>query len=238
MSIRATSASSRRGLTALCAAMAVLGAPVSGVALSLSVEGEAVAVKSAEVGSGPAARYRFQVHQCESWIRSEWRSASGELVAWDEVEFEAMRWRRYRLVRPNLAQDFLQEAPAGRRAGMADEPFLAGPMLIDYAARELAALRAGATREVRYLVAESGQSVKLRLRVQQASATDTVVGIDAANVWLRPLIPSAQLRFDAAGRFHSMNGQILPQGGTPRHPLPVSAAVRVVANSVTSRCHN
>jgi hypothetical protein len=218
---------------------ALLSMPTVALAGTLSVQGEAVALTPAGRGAAPAARYRFKVDQCAARIRSEWHSDSGELVAWDEVEFDATRWRSYRLVRPNLAQDFRKQAAPSRRArtGHRDEPFLAGPMLIDFATRELAALRAGASREVRYLIAESGQDVRLRLRVAGVGAGRTVVKIDAAQVWLRPLIPGAQLEFDAAGRFVAMQGQILPQGGTPRHPEPVAAAVTVLDSQPTSRCH-
>ncbi len=234
----------RRVLGRICAAL-VVALPASSVALALSVEGEAVALlnqpdRGASPAPAPAVRYRFKVDQCESRIRSEWHSASGELVAWDEVEFDALHWRSYRLVRPNLAQDFRQQAPpvrAGRPAG-SDAPYLAGPMLIDYATRELPALRAGRTLEARYLIAESGQDVRLRLRATQVSATRTVVAIDAAQVWLRPLIPRARFEFDGAGRFASMRGQILPQGGSARHPEPIAAAVTVLASRPTSRCNN
>jgi hypothetical protein len=229
----------RRALGSICAVLA-LGLPVSTLALALSVEGEAVALGQPDRGTAPAPRYRFRVDQCESRIRSEWHSASGELVAWDEVEFDAMHWRSYRLVRPNLAQDFRQQAASARagRPAAGDAPFLAGPMLIDFATRELPALRAGRSLEVRYLIAESGQDVRLRLRATQISATGTVVAIDAAQVWLRPLIPRARFEFDGAGRFASMRGQILPQGGSARHPEPIAAAVTVLASRPTSRCNN
>jgi hypothetical protein len=111
-------------------------------------------------------------------------------------------------------------------------------MLVDYAGRELAALRAGATREVRYLIAESGQDIRLRLRALRTDASGTSVGVDAAQVWLRPLVPRAQIDFDATGRFTGMRGQILPQAGTARHPEPIMAAVYVRGTEPTSRCHN
>jgi hypothetical protein len=230
----------RRGWSGwTCAALLLLPPGWAG-ALALSVEGEAVAVPQAGRAAAPALHYRFKVHQCESRIRSEWHSASGDLLAWDEVEFDASRWRSYRLVRPNLGQDFRQQAAPGRggRGAAGDAPFLAGPMLIDFTTRQLPALRAGRTLEVRYLIGESGQDVKLRLRAIQSTAVATVVTVDAAQVWLRPLIPRAQLEFDAAGRFAAMHGQILPQGGTARHPEPVAAAVTVLASRPTSRCNN
>jgi hypothetical protein len=98
-------------------------------AVALSVEGEAVALGG---GRGPAdaQRYQFRVDQCASRIRSEWHSANGELLAWDEVEF------------------------------------------------------------------------------------------------------------DAGGRFAAMQGQILPQQGSARHPEPVQATVSVRSSAATSRCHN
>ncbi len=223
----------------MCAAL-LLFPPAWAGALALSVEGEAVALPQAGRAAAPALRYRFKVDRCEARIRSEWRSASGDLLAWDEVEFDASRWRSYRLVRPNLGQDFRQQAAAGGggRGEAGDVPFLAGPMLIDFATRELPALRAGRTLEVRYLIAESGQDVKLRLRAMKSTAAATVVAVDAAQVWLRPLIPRAQLEFDAAGRFAAMRGQILPQGGTARQPESVAAAVTVLASRSTSRCNN
>jgi hypothetical protein len=226
-------------LVGICAA-AMLGLPAASLAVALSVEGEAVALSQPDRAAAPAARYRFKVDQCPSRIRSEWHSSTGDLVAWDEVEFDALRWRSYRLVRPNLAQDFRQQAAPvrGVRTSAGDEPFLAGPMLIDFATRELPALRAGRTLEVRYLIAEPGQDVKLRLRATQVGATGTVIAVDAAQVWLRPVIPRARFEFDAAGRFASMRGQILPQGGTARHPEPVAAAVTVLASRPTSRCNN
>lgn len=227
----------RRGSWCRFCVAFVLALPAGAAALTLSVEGEAVAVAQAGRGDTQATRYRFKVDQCESRIRSEWRSSSGDLLAWDEVEFDAMRWRSYRLVRPNLAQDFRQQA-APTRGDARDEPFLAGPMLIEFATRQLPALRAGRTREARYLIAESGQDVRLRLRATQAGTTGTVVAVDAAQIWLRPLIPRAWLEFDAAGRFASMRGQILPQSGTARHPEPVKAAVTVLASRPTSGCHN
>jgi hypothetical protein len=219
----------RVGAAVLCCAWSLPAA-------ALSVEGEAVALGS---GRGPAdaQRFQFRVDQCASRIRSEWHSADGVLLAWDEVEFAASHWRSYRLVRPGLGQDFRQQAAvADGRAGR--EPFLAGPMLIDYARRELAALRAGASREVRYLIGESGSDIRLRLRAVRREGGGTSVVVDAAQVWLRPLVPRAQIDFDAGGQFAAMQGQILPQQGSARHPEPVQAAVSVRSSAATSRCHN
>lgn len=220
----------RLGAVLLCAAWSL---PVR----ALSVEGDAVALGQGGTAAA-ATRYQFRVDQCASRIRSEWHSASGELLAWDEVEFDAGRWRSYRLVRPGLGQDFRQQARPASAGRDGREPFLAGPMLIDYATRELAALRAGAVREVRYLIAESGQDIRLRLRASRVGSGGTSVAVDAAQVWLRPLVPKAQIDFDAAGRFAAMQGQILPQRGTGRHPEPVQAAVSVRSSGPTSRCHN
>lgn len=228
--------SRRIGLAAAASLSAVLALPVT----ALSVSGDAVALIDGSRPDSRLPRYQFRVEQCASRIRSEWHSASGELLAWDEVEFDASRWLSYRLVRPGLGQDFRQQAvDMRRRSGREDtEPFLAGPMLIHYATRELATLRAGATREVRYLIAESGQDIRLRLRALRSGPGGTSVAVDAAQVWLRPLVPRAQIEFDAAGRFTAMRGQILPQGGTARHPEPIQAAVSVRRSESTSGCHN
>lgn len=205
---------------------------------ALSVEGEAVALGRDSRGAAAETRYQFRVDQCSTRIRSEWHSVSGELLAWDEVEFDAGRWRSYRLVRPGLGQDFRQQAAPSPQGRAGTEPFLAGPMLVDYARRELPALRAGASREVRYLIAESGSDIRLRLRAVRKDGGGTSVVVDAAQVWLRPLVPRAQIEFDAAGRFAAMQGQILPQHGSARHPEPVQAAVSVRSSAPTSRCHN
>lgn len=170
------------------------------------VEGEAQADGTRAVGDG----YRFRVARCGSVMRSEWRSAQGELLAWDEVQLIDGRLLRYRLVRPNIGQDITRDgAQGGTDDGL---PILAGPMLIEHARRALPALRAGEVMRVRYLIAETGMLLPLRLR--------------------------ATLEFDAAARFVGMHGQILPQRGSGQRPEPIAARVRVLASGPTSGCHD
>jgi hypothetical protein len=209
----------------------LIGGPADGAEL---VEGEAHADGAVAAQGG----YRFRVERCASALRSEWRSATGEMVAWDEVELADGRLLRYRLVRPNLGQDITRVGPAGDGAGSEGPPVLAGPMLIEHARRTLAALRAGETLRVRYLIAETGMLLPLRLRSSRQTAESTWVSVEAAQPWLRPLVPRAELQFDAAARFVGMHGQILPQTGSLHRPEPIAARVRVLAGSPTPGCHN
>lgn len=196
------------------------------------VEGEA----RAEGDRASGGDYRFRVERCANALRSEWRSSRGELVAWDEVQLVDGQLLRYRLVRPHLGQDITRSG-AGR--GAADGlPELAGPMLIEYARGALPALREGHTRRVRYLVAETGMWLPLRLRATQVAAGSTSVTVEGAHAWLRPLVPRATLEFDASARFVGMRGQILPQAGSGTHPEPIAAQVRVLSSGPTSGCHD
>jgi hypothetical protein len=198
------------------------------------IEGEAYA----EAGPAAGAGYRFRVERCASALRSEWRSASGQLVAWDEVQLADGQLRRYRLVRPNLGQDITRAGPGVTGDPSPEAPLLAGPMLIEYARRVLPALRAGEALRVRYLIAESGMLLPLRLRLARQTADSTWVTIEAAQPWLRPVVPRATLEFDAEARFVGMQGQILPQTGSGQRPEPVAARVRVLSSGPTSGCHN
>jgi hypothetical protein len=188
------------------------------------VEGDAVSSR----GAVPTS-YQWRVENCEGRIRSEWRTAGGQIIAWDEVEFRGAQFLRYRLVRPNLGQDMTL-----RGSG---DVTLAGPMLIEFARRNLPTLRSGRELRVSYLVAERGSSVELRLRATRAAGPRTEVVVDAASGLLRPFVPRASLQFDSAARFVGMEGQILPQLGSRSRPEPVAAQVRVLSHGLTSPCH-
>jgi hypothetical protein len=234
-----------RTAATVSAATRALG-PAFGPALALSllvagalpaaelVEGEA----HAEAGPAAGAGYRFRVEHCASALRSEWRSASGELLAWDEVQLADGQLLRYRLVRPNLGQDITRTGPGASGDPSPGTPLLAGPMLIEYARRMLPALRAGQTPRVRYLIAETGMLLLLRLRTTKQVPGSTWVTVEAAQPWLRPVVPRATLEFDAAARFVGMQGQILPQAGSGQRPEPIAARVRVLSSGPTSGCHN
>ncbi len=198
------------------------------------VEGEA----HADPGAAAVAAYRFRVERCASTLRSEWRSAAGELLAWDEVQLADGRLLRYRLVRPNLGQDITRTGPAATDDASSGTPLLAGPMLIDYARRVLPTLRSGEAPRLRYLIAESGMLLPLRLRLGRQTADRTAVIVEAAQPWLRPVVPRATLEFDAAMRFVGMEGQILPQRGSAQRPEPIAARVRVLSSGATPACHN
>ncbi len=226
----ATASRPRRGASR---ALSLLLWPLVAVAAAGEVvEGEAQAESSSAAGSD----FRFRVHRCSSGLRSEWRSARGDLLAWDEVQLVDGQLLQYRLVRPNLGQDITRSAePSDRSEGL---PMLAGPMLIEYARAMLPALRAGAAPRVRYLIAETGMLLPLRLRASQVTAGSTVVIVEAAQPWLRPLVPRAALEFDSVARFVGMRGQILPQSGTAQRPEAIAARVLVRSSGPTSECHN
>ena len=198
------------------------------------VEGEALELTPA-AGVAPM---RFRVEQCSRRIRSEWHAKDGTLLAWDEVEMLGRDFVRYRLVRPNLGQDVTLTA-AGMGTAMSGSnalPVLAGPMLIDFARAHLNELRGGTQLRVRYLIAEHRMFVMLRLRSITAHTPGTTVRIDAAQPWMRPLVPEAMLEFDPAARFTGMRGQILPQAGTRLRPAPIAARLRVLGGAATSQC--
>lgn len=209
---------------ALVWAAGLLLTATASLAMAEIVEGDAVS------GRGEAATsYRWRVVSCDGRMRSEWRTAGGRVIAWDEVEFADGQFLRYRLVRPNLGQDMTLHA--GAKAA------LAGPMLIDHARRHLASLRGGRELHVRYLVAERGSSVELRMRAGRRVGERTEILVDAASALLRPFVPAAALEFDGANRFVGMQGQILPQLGSRQRPEPVAAHVRVLSDALTSACH-
>ena len=197
-----------------------------GAAASIAevVEGDAVSRHGDQ-----ATSYRWRVESCNGRIRSEWRTAAGQMIAWDEVQFADGQFQRYRLVRPNLGQDMTVEGGG--------KVVLAGPMLIEYARRNLGSLRGGRELRVRYLVAERGSTVELRMRASRVVRGRTEILVDAASGLLRPFVPSAALEFDAAERFVGMQGQILPQLGSRARPEPVAAQVRVLSQGPTSACH-
>jgi len=205
-------------------AAGVLLAVSATAAMGEIVEGDAV---SQHVHH--ATSYRWRVESCNGRMRSEWRTAAGQMIAWDEVEFADGRFLRYRLVRPNLGQDMTLQGGG--------KVTLAGPMLIEYARRHLALLRGGRELRVRYLVAERGSTVELRMRARQGTRERTEILVDAASGLIRPFVPAASLEFDAAERFVGMQGQILPQLGSRTRPEPVAAQVRVLSQGLTSACH-
>lgn len=208
--------------------------------VAVSASGAELVEGEAQVEAGPAAGsgFRFRVERCATALRSEWWSANGELQAWDEVQLAEGRLLRYRLVRPNLGQDITRMAPAGRDAESSEQPVLAGPMLIEFARSVLPGLQSGEVPKVRYLIAETGLLLPLRLRLERRSADSSWVTIEAAQPLLRPLVPRATLEFDARARFVGMRGQILPQTGSERRPEPLAARVRVLASRTTPSCHN
>ena len=215
---------SRARSVRLCWAACVLFAAGATAARAEIVEGDAVSRQGDQSTS-----YRWRVESCNGRMRSEWRTAAGQMIAWDEVEFADGQFLRYRLVRPNLGQDMTLQGGG--------KVTLAGPMLIEYARRHLAPLRGGRELRVRYLVAERGSTVELRMRAPRSAPGRTQVLVDAASGLLRPFVPSAVLEFDAAERFVGMQGQILPQLGSKARPEPVAAQVRVLSQGLTSACH-
>ena len=194
------------------------------IAAAEVVEGDAVSSQG-ELSTS----YQWRVESCDGRMRSEWRTASGQMIAWDEVEFRDGHFLRYRLVRPNLGQDMTLHGSG--------DVTLAGPMLIEFARRNLQALRSGRELRVPYLVAERGSSVELRLRASRPIGPRTQVVVEAASALLRPFVPRASLSFDPASRFVGMDGQILPQLGSRGRPEPVAAQVRVLSHGLTSACH-
>ncbi len=194
------------------------------IAAAEVVEGDAVSSRG-ELSTS----YQWRVESCDGRMRSEWRTASGQMIAWDEVEFRDGQFLRYRLVRPNLGQDMTLRGTG--------DLTLAGPMLIEFARRNLPALRSGRELRVHYLVAERGSNVELRLRASRPVGPRTQVVVEAASALLRPFVPRAVLSFDPASRFVGMDGQILPQLGSRSRPEPVAAQVRVLSHGLTSACH-
>lgn len=237
--------------------MGVLCAFLAPPARSTPSTVEAVVLGDATVqGRGAAAPRRLQlrVTRCPDRMQSEWRSSDGRLLASDDVLISVGEFTRYTLARENLGQRITVTHAGGQlefRSGagapvrsVSVEPgiaLLAGPMLVTYVAERLAALRAGRSLLVGYVIAERGMVLRLRIDVHAYGADGGLeVHADAASPLLRPFVPTMSMSFDAAQALVSMSGRILPQDGTGSQAVPIDARVtlRPLAHEVPSTCHN
>lgn len=186
-------------------------------------EGDAVSVDS------PRRKFRWSVELCGTRMRSEWRDASGALVAWDEVTQAGPAASRYDVVRVTSGQSFnarflgreivIDSATNGRsldrdHVSTDGEAVIAGPMLIALVQEQLPRIRAGEELVRSYLVPEKSLVLRLRARRSQTGADGSIsVLIQAASPLLRPFVPTTLLDFDGRDRLVRSSGHILPLEG-------------------------
>jgi hypothetical protein len=154
----------RQHLTVACLLAAGCGTapPATHTGVLQRWEGDAVSVDY------PKKKFRWRVERCGSRLRSEWRDASGTLVAWDEVNQVGAAAGRYDMVRLAPAQTIralfhgreilVDSAKGGGNSGRQrilthGEAVAAGAMMISLVQEQLRQIRAGETLERSYLVA-------------------------------------------------------------------------------------
>jgi len=211
--------------------------PLALLALALAFTGEAEVTR----GDSNGTRMAFEALGCGEWLHSKWRDGGGRVVAKEELVFEGDRWVRYRLHRPNIAQDVMaQRTAAGYRLTIrqgdtsrtveltARGELLAGPTLISHVSASLPALRAGKVDEFDYLIAEQGMVLRLRARFDSTAADgSTAVRLEAASLLLRVFVPPTLLRFDRQGELLSMTGRLVPQAGDAKNPQSLDGVLRL-----------
>lgn len=218
------------------------------VAQSETLRGDATAPSS-----DGTRQFQWQVTRCVHSLRSEWRNGDGVLVAWDQVGLGSLGLERYELARPSVQRQVLvirrgavleiwSYGPQGedvqRLTRTPGTSLLAGPMLVAYVKEQLPLLRGGAAMVVDYLIPERAMVIALRLQGRAITADGrSRIDVAPASAWLRPFVAAAELEFDGAGRFLRMQGRLLPQAGSVRHPLALEGELRTRSWSPTSSCN-
>ena len=186
-------------------------------------EGDAVSVDT------PQRKFRWSVERCGPRLRSEWRDASGALVAWDEVTQSGVAANRYDVMRVKSTESYsasfqnreiiIDSAKNGRslgreRIGTHGDAVVAGPMLIALVQEQLSRIRAGEDLVRSYLIPEKPMVLRLLARRLQTSAGGSIsVLIQAASPLLRPFVPTTVLEFDGRDQLIRSSGHILPLQG-------------------------
>lgn len=206
------------------------------------------------LGTDTDQRWHVSAWHCGSRLGIEWRTADGRLSASEDVILQpgsTDRLAGYRLSRENVGQHVegtvrdgmlelrIRAAGKARVARLALTPgLLAGPMLVRYAHRNLAALRAGRELRMDYLLGESGAVIGLQMRVESGASDGpgTTVRIDAASMLMRPFVPTTRLTFSAEDTLVRVTGRLLPQAGTVDAPTPVDGELRIRDVQATGGC--
>ena len=216
-------------------------AGVVALALGLVFAGEAQVAGGASDG----LRFVFDAWRCGSSVHSAWRQGDGNMVAAEELDLEGEQWVRYRLHRPNVAQDVvavrsgrivnltIRQGGSTRRVTLqTGAELLAGPALVNHIATSLPQLRAGEPLEFDYLIPEEAMILRLRASLAQPAAVAdpaviTAVRIQAASVLLRPFVPMTTLVFGVDGDLRSLTGRLLPVSANAKKLKSLDGVLRI-----------